>query len=159
MNVSLPFGELLQALRKQRKLSQQALADKLGVHRNTLSAWEHGEWLPGTRGIVVELGKVLGLDSNEATKLMEAALFQSNARRAMLNYEDALAIMGVVRSYGVHATIGGDGQSVNIEVGSGLIVSIGTLPQWEDFVTLVDKMYSVKHDLAMIAMNKSNEVP
>lgn len=75
-----PFGELLQALRKRRHLGQQALADKLGVHRNTISAWERGEWLPGTRGIVVELGGVLRLDGNEAAKLMEAALFQGTQR-------------------------------------------------------------------------------
>ncbi|QLQ08841.1 MAG: helix-turn-helix domain-containing protein [Anaerolineae bacterium] len=30
-------------------MSQQALAYKLGVHRNTISAWERGEYLPDTR--------------------------------------------------------------------------------------------------------------
>ena len=53
------FGESLQTLRKQKKIHQQLLADKLGVHRNTIGAWERGDRLPDSKGIVFELAKDL----------------------------------------------------------------------------------------------------
>ncbi len=41
-----PFGEVLKSFRKRKRLSQQALAERLGVHRNTISIWERGDFLP-----------------------------------------------------------------------------------------------------------------
>ena len=73
-DVLIPFGELLQKLRTQKKIRQQPLADKLGLHRNTIGAWERGDRLPDTRGIVLELAKHLGLDDNETRLLLEASL-------------------------------------------------------------------------------------
>ncbi len=40
------FGELLRALRKRRRITQQQLAAKLNVHRNAIGAWEQGDVLP-----------------------------------------------------------------------------------------------------------------
>jgi len=39
-------GKLIQTLRKQKKLTQQDLADKLGVSPKTISKWETGGGLP-----------------------------------------------------------------------------------------------------------------
>lgn len=69
-----PFGELLKTLRKQQRLSQQALAEKLGVHRNTIWSWEQGVYLPDSKGMVLELAKQLGLDGQETSQLLEASL-------------------------------------------------------------------------------------
>ncbi len=76
MSSALPssFGELLQTFRKQKKIRQQVLADKLGVHRNTIGAWERGDRLPDTKGIVLELAKQLGLNGDETRQLLEASL-------------------------------------------------------------------------------------
>ena len=68
------FGELLQKLRKQKSISQQVLAEKLGVHRNTIGAWEKGDRLPDTRGIVVELARQLRLDDDQTHQLLQASL-------------------------------------------------------------------------------------
>ena len=73
-DVPISFGELLQTLRKQKKIRQQPLAEKLGVHRNTIGAWERGDRLPDTRGIVLELARHLGLDEDETHLLLEASL-------------------------------------------------------------------------------------
>ncbi len=70
----LPFGEVLKAFRKQKRLSQPALAGKLGVHRNTISSWEQGAYLPDSRGMVVELAKQLCLNEQETRILLEASL-------------------------------------------------------------------------------------
>lgn len=92
MSNTLPFGELLQTLRKRQKLCQQALADKLGVHRNTISAWECGNWLPDTRGIVADLAKQLSLDSNETEQLIEAALFLQKSQRRLRRWLEAAEV-------------------------------------------------------------------
>lgn len=38
----MKFEEKLQSLRKKSNLSQEALADKLGVSRQAVSKWESG---------------------------------------------------------------------------------------------------------------------
>jgi tetratricopeptide (TPR) repeat protein/transcriptional regulator with XRE-family HTH domain len=76
MNADLPtsFGEVLQQLRKQKKLGQQMLAERLGVHRNTIGAWERGDRLPETRGMVLELARQLHLSEEQTHMLLQASL-------------------------------------------------------------------------------------
>src|SRR5690242_14460629 len=68
------FGELLRAWRKRRRLTQQRLAERLGVHRNAISAWEQGNVLPKSKSIVLELARQLRLDDQETRQLLEASL-------------------------------------------------------------------------------------
>jgi tetratricopeptide (TPR) repeat protein len=71
---SIPFGELLASLRSRCHLTQMALAASLGIHRNTVGRWERGEVLPDSRGIVLELARLLELDEQETRQLLEASL-------------------------------------------------------------------------------------
>ena len=50
-------GELLADLRARKKLTQQQLADKLGVSRRNVVRWENGEVCPGAETIK-ELSKI-----------------------------------------------------------------------------------------------------
>ena len=68
------FGDILKAYRKQRKISQQELASRLDVHRNTIGGWERGDFLPESKTIVLELAKQLRLNDNETRRLLEASL-------------------------------------------------------------------------------------
>ncbi|HEY7418152.1 MAG TPA: tetratricopeptide repeat protein, partial [Ktedonobacteraceae bacterium] len=68
------FGDLLRAFRQRRRIGQQELGAMLAVHRNTIGAWERGERLPETRGLVVEIGRRLRLDEREMRQLLEASL-------------------------------------------------------------------------------------
>lgn len=68
------FGELLKLLRKRQGLSQQHLASRLGVHRNTIGTWERGDFLPDSKGMVLELARQLQLGSQETRQLLEASL-------------------------------------------------------------------------------------
>lgn len=68
------FGELLRTFRKQRCVRQQQLADQLDVHRNTIGAWERGDRLPATRGLVLEVARCLRLEQQETARLLEASL-------------------------------------------------------------------------------------
>src|SRR5579875_2414311 len=68
------FGDLLKALRKQKRLTQQELADRLGVHRNTIGSWERGDFLPESKTLVLELAHQLQLDAHDTRLLLEASL-------------------------------------------------------------------------------------
>lgn len=56
----MDFGQTLRTLRKERKLSQQELADKVGVSASCLSKWETGFMLPTQDNLRI-LAKVLGV--------------------------------------------------------------------------------------------------
>lgn len=56
----MTFGEKLQALRQQRGLSQEKLAEQLGVSRQAVSKWELGDSLPETEN-VKQLGRLFGV--------------------------------------------------------------------------------------------------
>jgi tetratricopeptide (TPR) repeat protein len=67
------FGALLKIFRKRRYLTQQQLAEAIGVHRNAISRWEQGSFLPEQKGIVLELARHLYLDDQETRQLLEAS--------------------------------------------------------------------------------------
>ncbi|HEY7124211.1 MAG TPA: FxSxx-COOH system tetratricopeptide repeat protein [Ktedonobacterales bacterium] len=66
------FADLLQRFRKRARLTQQALAERLGAHRTTVSFWERGEYVPETLTMVLELARVLQLSEAEQRLLVEA---------------------------------------------------------------------------------------
>ncbi len=68
------FGTVLKAFRTRRCLTQQQLAQRLGVRRNTIGTWERGDFLPGSKGIVLELARHLHLDDQQTRQLLEASL-------------------------------------------------------------------------------------
>lgn len=69
-----PFGDMLKTFRTQKHINQQQLADKLAVHRNTIGGWERGEYLPASKGIVMEIIRQLQLNDQDARQLLEASL-------------------------------------------------------------------------------------
>lgn len=68
------FGTLLKGFRTRRRLTQQQLAEEIGVHRSAVNRWEQGDFLPKQKGIVLELARCLTLDDQETRKLLEASL-------------------------------------------------------------------------------------
>ncbi len=68
------FGELLKSYRKRQRLTQQQLARQLALHHNTIGAWERGDYLPATRGMILELARCLRLTEGETQTLLEASL-------------------------------------------------------------------------------------
>jgi tetratricopeptide (TPR) repeat protein/transcriptional regulator with XRE-family HTH domain len=69
-----PFGTLLKDFRTRRHLTQQQLADAVGVHRHAISRWEHGDMLPQNKALVLELARRLRLDDQETRHILEASL-------------------------------------------------------------------------------------
>jgi tetratricopeptide (TPR) repeat protein/DNA-binding XRE family transcriptional regulator len=68
------FGTVLKGFRTRRELTQQTLAEKLGVRRNTIGSWERGDFLPQSKTLVLELARHLNLDDEEIRQLLEASL-------------------------------------------------------------------------------------
>jgi LuxR family maltose regulon positive regulatory protein len=70
-----PFSDLLRQFRARAHLSQRALADRLGLHRKTIVAWEQGTYLPKYRPSIQALAEALWLSASEAAALLRAACF------------------------------------------------------------------------------------
>ena len=58
------FNENLASLRKSKGLSQEEIADRLGVSRQAISKWENGQALPETANIM-KLCEILEVTPNE----------------------------------------------------------------------------------------------
>ena len=56
----MELQEKLSTLRKQHKMTQMELADKLGVSRQAVSKWEQGTAFPSTENLI-QLGKLYGV--------------------------------------------------------------------------------------------------
>jgi tetratricopeptide (TPR) repeat protein/DNA-binding XRE family transcriptional regulator len=69
------FAELLRSFRERASLAQAELASELAVHRNTISAWERGQYCPSEREMVLRLATELALTPMETDQLLRAADF------------------------------------------------------------------------------------
>lgn len=74
----MTFGEKLQALRKAKAMSQEDLAEKLLVSRQTISRWEGDQALPDLSNIIalskvfnVSIDYLVGTDMNEINTNIE----------------------------------------------------------------------------------------
>lgn len=61
---AVKFGSLLKELRKERELTQEQLAEKLGVTNRTVSRWETGTNVPDL-DILIELSEFYQIDVKE----------------------------------------------------------------------------------------------
>ena len=70
----MSFGENLQTIRKEKHLSQEALAEMLGVSRQAVSKWELGEGYPEVDKLILLSQKLnISLDSLLGNKVYENA--------------------------------------------------------------------------------------
>lgn len=67
MNITSLFGRNIKKLRKKKGLSQEALAEKAGLHRTYIGAVERGE-RNITIAIAHRIAKALGVELSECLK-------------------------------------------------------------------------------------------
>lgn len=60
----IAIGETIRKLRKSKKLSQEALGDKIGVERSTIAKYESGS-NPIDMSVFLQICEVLGADPAE----------------------------------------------------------------------------------------------
>lgn len=68
--MNLEIANRLVALRKENHLSQEALAEKLGISRQAVSKWERAEASPDTDNLIA-LAKLYHISSDELLKIHE----------------------------------------------------------------------------------------
>lgn len=102
------FGENLKKLRKSKKLSQEELAEKMQVSRQSVSKWETGAAYPEMNNIL-ELCKIfhcrindlvndsiLDIDSLDEEVKMNAVKFKKEQQNKMKNLSKAISIMAKI---------------------------------------------------------------
>lgn len=61
------LGEVIKRYRTQRKMTQEFVAESLGVSRQAVSKWESGVWDPSTTNLMA-LAKLFGVTAEEILK-------------------------------------------------------------------------------------------
>lgn len=104
----MKFGDNLRKLRKSKKLSQEDLAEKMHVSRQSVSKWETGEAYPEMNNIL-ELCKIfhcsindlvndsiIDIDSLDEEIKMKIVKFKSEQQRKMKGLSKAISIIAKV---------------------------------------------------------------
>lgn len=65
----MKLEEKLQLLRKQNGYSQEQLADKIGIARQTISKWENGQAVPELNGLIL-LSELYGVTIDRIVRKM-----------------------------------------------------------------------------------------
>lgn len=60
----LSVGKRLQSLRRERNMSQEVLAEQIGVTRQTISKWEHGQSEPDLASLL-RLSEIFGVTADD----------------------------------------------------------------------------------------------
>lgn len=91
------LNENIQRLRRQAGLSQEALAEKLGVSRQAVSKWESGAALPELEKLAdmarlfsIRLDELVGLPAPNAPAASQTPLSSDSAEGAPADYEQSL---------------------------------------------------------------------
>lgn len=61
------IGHRIKLLRKEKKLTQKQLAEKLGCHKNVILNWEHMRCLPNVV-MVIDMSEVFGVTTDYILK-------------------------------------------------------------------------------------------
>lgn len=85
----MEFGEKLQALRKGRSLTQEALAEALFVSRTAVSKWESGRGYPSIDSLR-EISRFFGVSIDELIGADEVIAAASDEKRAYVGRTTAL---------------------------------------------------------------------
>ena len=76
----MSFSDNLKAIRKEKNLSQEELAELLGVSRQAVSKWELGDGYPEAEKLLIIAGKLnVSLDALMDTEIVNTAVNKHNA--------------------------------------------------------------------------------
>ena len=145
------FEEKIVELRKQKGLSQEELAEQLGVSRQAVSRWELGQTLPDITNLL-QLCELFGVSADYLVREEEQATVKSdqNAKNiarlirerekirylARRYYYTALAAVLMAIGFMLAAVI--DSRSISFGIGMGQIVGAGIV--WIFYSRAVSKI-------------------
>ena len=111
------FGENLKSIRKQKKISQEELAEKLGVSRQSISKWETGENYPSMTNIMCltdifhcKINDLVHEDMNDIDSLdqeikMKVVKLKQKEQKRMKLISKVLSIIAMIGKIGVRIAI------------------------------------------------------
>ena len=76
--MNIEIANRLVNLRKQNSLSQEALAEKLGISRQAVSKWERAEASPDTDNLIL-LSRIYGISMDELLRTEDEIPMPENA--------------------------------------------------------------------------------
>lgn len=76
----MTFGEKLKKLREEKKLSQTALADMLGISMRTIQNYESGKGLPRKTATVSAICNIFNIPSDYLINEQESFILQANEK-------------------------------------------------------------------------------
>ena len=84
----LKIGKFIAEMRKEKGLTQKALAEKLLISDNTVSKWECGNGMPEV-SLMIPLCEILQVSVNELLtgKRLHSSEYQKNAEKNLMNFE------------------------------------------------------------------------
>ena len=112
----MKFGENLKSLRKSKNISQEVLADKMGVSRQSVSKWETGEAYPEMNNIIALCtifgcnindlvnNNMIDLDSLDEEVKMSVVKFEKEKQNKMKGFSKTIYI--IARIFKVFSIIG-----------------------------------------------------
>lgn len=74
MTRSTPLGDLLRKHRREQGLTQQQLADQVGLSKGGIGAIETGETVEPERSTILKLARALGLDVDMIERAVRASV-------------------------------------------------------------------------------------
>ena len=106
----MKFGDNLKQIRKSKKMSQEQLAEKVNVTRQSVSKWENGESYPEMNNILelckifnCKLNYLIHTDMSDITSLdyeiiMKAVKFKEKKQKEMKSLSNVIELIGKIGS-------------------------------------------------------------
>jgi transcriptional regulator with XRE-family HTH domain len=102
--IKVSFGYRLQQARKNKKLTQKEVADRLGIHNTTISKYENNESEPDNQTLM----KLTDLYDVDATWLITGAVVKNDGESIYLANLTAKILSDVVNETGIDLSIPGN---------------------------------------------------
>ena len=104
----MKFGENLKIIRKNKKMSQEELAEKLNVSRQSVSKWETGESYPEMNNILelcrifnIKINELIHQDMSDISSLDEEVImnlvkFNENKQKQVKSLSNVISLIGKI---------------------------------------------------------------
>ena len=154
----MKFGENLKIIRKKKKMSQEELAEKVNVSRQSVSKWENGEAYPEMNNIL-ELCKIFGLKINDLvhTDMSDISSLDEEIVMSVVKFNDEKQSQ-VKRVCNVIETIGKIGGIVLRVAIPFLVLAMVLIPYIVNNIDIVNDEITFKTDDIKLINDKDFEI-
>ena len=103
----MKFGENLRVLRKSKNMSQETIAEKVGVSRQSISKWENGEAYPEMKNILslcdifhckindLVHNNLTDIDSLDEEIIMNVVKFNEKKQNQVKSLSNVICLIGI----------------------------------------------------------------